>query len=109
MSHLPPPAVRRQAAWGLVLVSLGHGGRGLTPGAVDLGRRLAAGEEISVDDLTVLHGYFARMSRNKPFLKSLAKGPHSAASVSWHLRGGDPARAWVDETLFWEKELPRRP
>lgn len=109
MSHAAPYAVRRQAAFGLVLVSLGYGGRGLTPGALVLARRLAAGDAISVEDLTVLHAYFARMSRNKPFQTSLARGPTSPASVSWHLRGGTPARAWVDEVLFWEKDLPKRP
>lgn len=109
MTPAAPYAVRRRCALGLLLVALGHGGRGLTPAAVALARRLAAGREISVADLTVLHAYFARMARSKTFQASLARGLTSPASVSWHLRGGDPARAWVDEVLFWDRELPRRP
>jgi hypothetical protein len=90
-------SVRENARRGLGWVSEGLAGDGLTRGAIDRGRRLAAGNEMSEDWFTMAAAWFARHEVDKQgegFNRDDENYP-SAGRVAWDLWGGDEGQSWA--------------
>jgi hypothetical protein len=91
----PPDAVAEAAALGLELRRT-HG-RGGTEVGVRRARQLMAQALVSDRDIKSMYSYFARHAVDK-------RGRHwgdqtnpSAGWIAWHLWGGEPAKAWIDD------------
>jgi len=89
--------VRDNARRGLGWVKDGLAGDGLTRGAVDRGRRLAAGNEMPTDWFKTAAAWFARHEVDKQ-AEGFSSGDDnypSAGRVAWDLWGGDAGQAWA--------------
>lgn len=91
-----PYAVRAAAALGLRLVEEGHGGKGLTPGAIQRARKLARGTRLDLQgaySAERMRDWFARHASDwKPGWEH----PPTPGYVAWLLWGGDEGKKYVD-------------
>jgi hypothetical protein len=98
-----PPAVQRAARMGLELRE--KFGRGGTSVGARRARQLASGEQLDVEDLVDMRGYFARHAVDQDAKGSESGGRWgdednpSAGYVAWLLWGGDDGREWVTKEL----------
>lgn len=100
-SFVPPRGVREAAKRGLEWNKQGHGGSGLTAGAVSRARSLAKGEKQTLAQLKRMRSFFARHEVNKSS-KSWREGTPSKPSpsqVAWALWGGDAGMSWANRVV----------
>lgn len=90
---VPPPAVRRNAADGLRLFAEGHGGRGLTQGALDRAVDLAHGRSLDLSLVRMMRAWFARHAVDA---RPGWQARRTPGWVAWQLWGGDAGRRWVE-------------
>ncbi|RYD28014.1 MAG: hypothetical protein EOP89_03470 [Lysobacteraceae bacterium] len=73
-------------------------GRGGTDVGVNRAKQLSAQEDLSADDVTSMHSYFARHKVDKDSKShewGLDTDP-SAGYIAWLLWGGDEGKEWAD-------------
>lgn len=95
-SLVPPQGVRDAAKRGLKWYEEGHGGDGLTDGAVQRARSLARGENQTPRQIKRMRSFFARHEVDKSS-KSWREGTPakpSPSQVAWALWGGDAGMSW---------------
>ena len=105
---VPQLGVALNALEGLVLHREGRAGRGLRPATVRLARKLAARHTLTEEEAREMRAWFARFINNGPARAARQRDPKSPAMVSWLLRGGDAARAWLDEIEIHLLKIPSK-
>lgn len=96
-SVTPPPAVQAAAAQALEWRQAY--GRGMTPVGVARARDLSNGRAVSEETLQRMSSFFARHGVNRAEHYELQDGEPTTWRISWDGWGGDPGRAWAEETL----------
>lgn len=104
----PPTEAAKAARFGLFLYRGGRGGKGLRPETILSAEQLGRGENITPEQATRTHAWFARFSVNGPAVQARARDSWSPAAVAWALHGGDPMWRWLQEVYREFEELPRR-
>lgn len=94
MSHYPPAPVIDTVRRGLELRRRFDRGE-----VVTVSEQLAKGSSISDDEMRGLRSFLRRYKQHyDPDVRKHDGGPTSA-TITWMLRGGSAASAWIDETL----------
>lgn len=96
--HTPPKAVRDAAKQALVWLSKGTVTWGTEAGH-KRAQQLAAGKPVSEEDITDIHGYFARHGASESETDAQGWGDDKNPSkgyAAWQGWGGDAGKDWVD-------------
>ncbi|MNS44034.1 hypothetical protein D3C86_734720 [compost metagenome] len=91
----PPQAVAEAAQKGLTLRAIHR--RGGTEVGVRRAHQLIAQSPLSDRDIKSMYSYFARHAVDKRGRHWADPAKPSAGYIAWHLWGGEPARAWIDD------------
>ena len=97
MGHRPPKGVQEAAQRAVGWIDHGKAGKGFTDTGRHRAHQLAAGDEVSDEDVKKMQGYFARHSVDKDAtgFSSGEDGYPSPGRVAWDAWGGDAGERWV--------------
>ena len=97
MGHRPPKGVQEAAQRAVRWIDDGKAGKGFTDTGRHRAHQLAAGDEVSDEDVKKMQGYFARHSVDKDAtgFSSGEDGYPSPGRVAWDGWGGDAGERWV--------------
>ena len=97
MGHRPPKGVQEAAQRAVRWIDDGKAGKGFTDTGRHRAHQLAAGDEVSDEDVKKMQGYFARHSVDKDAtgFSSGEDGYPSPGRVAWDAWGGDAGERWV--------------